>query len=490
MRTQLADYFDYVSTQQGTVDVVDIVDPVTPVPAPVPVRGAGRGWWVAAAAAVVALVVLGLMSALLSREPTAPPASEPATTTTTSEGTVPGDDTDTAPTTTVAVTDETISPPVIPSDALSSAGPIGFTKTEGLGRPIWEARLVQRSPLRATVDDGTVLSTADGFEWRVEPVPTTGTNDRQQTITTDGSRLAIAAGPDTVVVGSESCSMPGDITVHALDIEGVWTTSEIALPYETEPSGTGCFRIWSLEVNLREGETMVSMSLSATLPMEAIIEDALGSEVVENLSMVAEVPEGLLVSWNDDENEALIDFDELGIREDIDAFSSVANEVIGSDEASMTWFGERPRVWWSADGETWEPLDLVGPAAAAHQVQVFPTDAGFILTPDEGTPSLVRLGEVIDTAPDYEGNVRRWRGELVLLNGDGITSIDTGELLVPRGSTRVCRCSRARRFCSPSPGTLRSGISIPLRKWRCRPMGRSSSGGCPKTSRLIPSGFK
>lgn len=87
VRSQLDQYFSYVDAAQGSVDVLDVVESVVPLPIEsVQHRWSGRGGWlVAAAAATLVLVLvggLGLLTRIVNDSEDAPVVDDPVVTTT------------------------------------------------------------------------------------------------------------------------------------------------------------------------------------------------------------------------------------------------------------------------------------------------------------------------------------------------------------------------------------------------------------------------
>ena len=87
IRSQLDNYFSYVDEAQGSVDVLDVVESVVPLPIEsVPQPRSGRGGWLVAAAAAVSVLLLiggfGLLARVMNEPDGAPVANDPVVTTT------------------------------------------------------------------------------------------------------------------------------------------------------------------------------------------------------------------------------------------------------------------------------------------------------------------------------------------------------------------------------------------------------------------------
>jgi hypothetical protein len=87
IRSQLDEYFSYVDEAQGSVDALDVVESVVPLPIEsVPQPRSGRGGWLVAAAAAVLVVVLiggfGLLARVMNEPDSSPVADDPVVTTT------------------------------------------------------------------------------------------------------------------------------------------------------------------------------------------------------------------------------------------------------------------------------------------------------------------------------------------------------------------------------------------------------------------------
>jgi hypothetical protein len=407
LRDQLDEYFTYIEEIQPSVDPRSVVGSA---------RGdAARGrapWIMVVAAAVVVLLAVWI-------------------------STLTGWDTDSDPLTLVTTQDAEsndtpqVAPPIPPSSSATTAAavpapfvpPLTFAEVDfpgpgGLGETAWF-----NGKLYAATWQGQLLSTEDGVNWVNEDLPIVDANGVETLhLSTDGESLVVGGMPPANAIGSESCSEPGDVvTVQVLDQTGVWTLSEIELPFTKPASLAGCLTFWLSDVQVGPDGFIVAGSISGMVPFEAIIAQELGQQVLDEINGMS--PEGnvLVVESGDGARTDRIDLDAIGLADDIADFGAYAKSIIESDEGDATWFGERPFVWWSLDGLTWSLVDRTGPPMQDHQIQdVTPTEHGFILTSDFGQTAQLSDGSLWEPAGPIPEDVRTWRGQPVVVDSNGI----------------------------------------------------------------------
>jgi hypothetical protein len=432
IETQLTDYFGYVSEAQGSVDVLDVVYPVTPMSAAAVAKRPLSGWWIGVATAIAAAVLIGLVPLFLRSEGAVPPAENPQIATTTAPtattSSFEGADTEATPT--------TVAPPTPLAEAVwgPSNGPLEFASVpfppliDSLDGGVWF-----NGRLYAHTFSGDLYSTTGGFDWVQEPMPNMSDGMTLQALATDGSRLIAVGHSEPDAIGSEPCSQPGDvIQVNVLDGQGAWTSSQIELPFSLPSSLAGCVTYWGANPAIGAAGILVGGSISGGLPFEAIIADQLGQEVAETMNGVEVNGSTLVVESGDGARSDAIDLAELGIADQMAEFAAYARNLIGSDEGDVTWFGERPIAWWSPDGQTWTLVDRSGPPMQDHQIQFVPTESGFLVTSDTDASGELIAGAVWSGEPTVPQDIRRWGDRLVVVGSNGVTLLsDRENVLLP-----------------------------------------------------------
>jgi hypothetical protein len=417
IKSQLGEYFSYIDDTQGSVDVLNVTEPVTPLPAlPDPGRGIA-GWWVGVAAAIAVLVLIGPV-VLLVGNTDLPPANSP-------------DDA----TFSVTVTTSTLRSPdavVIPS------GPIRFTSIVAPSEtapPGFLTEAVWFGGSLYAVAQGGLYSTSDGFVWVEENDATVGLGVGNTLLDTDGSTLVVATLSEPEIIGSVYCSQPGDlIHVDVLDDQGVWTSSQIDLPITRPSTSSGCLNFWMGDIAVGPAGILVAGSISAEVPYEAIILEQFGQEVVDSLDSVSPVGDTMVVVSGGGARTDVIDLAELGLADQISEFADYAREVIGSSGTGFMWFGEQPFAWWSADGQVWTEVDRSGGPMLDHQIQfVMATESGFLVTSEANTTQELVEGSIWRAASAVSGNVHRWGDRLVVEGPNGVSLLDDPEqVLIPK----------------------------------------------------------
>ena len=369
-----------------------------------------RGLLIAAAAMVLVLGVIGLMSLL-------PLASEPLD-----------------PANPVSTTSPSPAPTTAPAIDATSLGRLELTAVDWPMGDYLSSGVWFNGSLYALGMSGSLYSTADGMSWIDSGLTSTGAGERASISVGDDSLVVLTPSPSDTI-GSIECSQPGDfVDVSVLSTDGTWTSSKIEIPLDRPSTIAGCIHFRVGEAAAGTGGIMVAGSVSGELPFEAIIEEVLGEEVVNSITEVR--PEGvtLVVSWQDGARTEVIDLEALGLAEEIAEYGAFARDLIGSEEGDNTWFGERPIMWFSTDGENWSQVEGTGGPMEAHQIEklVATPDGGFIARTDSGGGFMTMDGSTWDGASFPQVDVFRRQGQLVVVGDGGVTPfLDPDQVLIP-----------------------------------------------------------
>lgn len=387
-----------------------------------------KGLLIAAAVMVLVLVVMGVTSLVTYDGETPDPVDSVPTT-------APAPAPSTAPVDSVSTTSPAPVPSTAPATGTSSTGILHFTAVEWPRGDYLSNGAWFNGSFYAPGASGDLYSTTDGLSWDVETGFDADGDAEPASISVGDDELVVLTSSAHDTIGSIECSQPGDfIEVSLLSSDGSWTSSRIDLPLDRPSTIAGCisFQVGTVAVGA-EG-IMVAGGVSGELPFEAIIVDVLGEEVLDSMSEVRPEGDTLVVVWRDGAQTDVIDLAELGLADDIAEYAAFARELIGSDEGDNTWFGERPLMWFSSNGEDWSPVQRTGGPMDAHQIEtiVSTPGGGFIARSDTGAAFMTVDGTSWEPASLPREDVYLRQGQLVTFGEGGVTPLlNPDHVLIP-----------------------------------------------------------